>query len=182
MTFGSGFQHKQGLMNLKDITVVIPGPDLSAPIHHHERGWLYPIDFSPQTTGETTMDIKRISETLTEIDGKIRIERGPARRREVATAELLGEATASHYHLPRTEKVDDPETGKKVQVTIFAKDALGKDIVEGQPFDFIDWKGEYNTFYVYLKDEEGLWQPQGAHDAEDAAMSQAVTLAAEGSA
>lgn len=117
------------------------------------------------------MDIKRISDTLTEIDGRVRVERGPTRRREVATKALLGEATASHYHLPR-------KVGGEL---VHAIDALGKPIEEGKPFDFIDWKGERSTFYVYLKDAGGIWQPKGIHDAEDAAMSQAVNLAAEGS-
>ena len=35
------------------------------------------------------MDIKKVSDTITEVDSKVRIEIGHVRRRAVATAELL---------------------------------------------------------------------------------------------
>lgn len=107
------------------------------------------------------MQIKRLSETVTEIDGAIRVERGPVRRSEVATTELLSdEVTAGHYR-------------------VGGVDALGKTIALGKTMDFIDWKGGGGAFYVYQRDAAGRFQPVGTHETEDAAMSQAASLAAE---
>ena len=126
------------------------------------------------------MNFVKISDTITEIEGHVRIEPGPPRKREVATEELLSDkATASHYHPPKVVKVKDlgksfrkpdgsvhvtcnktgalqifgPADGDK-EVTLYARDALGKAIEVGKPIDFIDWKSRRTpVFYVYRHEE-----------------------------
>lgn len=102
------------------------------------------------------MDIKRKSPTLTEIDGRIRVESGPVRRTAEATEEVLA-TLPDHYAV-----------GKP--------DALGKTIALGEPMDFIDWLAPERAFYVYEL-VDGRWQPRGAYATEDAALSAAATLA-----
>lgn len=119
------------------------------------------------------MKIKRVSPELTEIDGAIRVESGPARIEAVATEELLSnDVTASHYYAG-TKMVDGVE---KVGV-----DANGKPIKLGQKMTYIDWRNRRSNiaWYVYAKDETGRFAKVGTHDKEDDAMSQATSLAAE---
>lgn len=128
------------------------------------------------------VDIKKLRDGLTEIDGRVRIEVGPARKRDIATPELLGDATASHYHLPRREKVKDAKTGKLVEKVVHAIDAFGKPIKEGEPFDYIDWKAAHETHYVYRLEADPedkarqSWQPHGAFDTYEKALSAALPL------
>lgn len=86
------------------------------------------------------MKIERKSETIVEIDGVVRLEQGPIRRREIATEEILDNAvTARHYQ-------------------VGLPDALGKPIVIGESFDFIDWKSREKVWYVYsLDSSSGKW-------------------------
>lgn len=118
------------------------------------------------------MDIVRNDDgNLIEIDGKVRVEAGPRRRREIATQELLSDVvTAAHY-----------QVGKP--------DALGKIIALGEPMDFIDWRSPERTFYVYQLEEvtdevDGQpvknmrWLPKGDRPDETSALSFAATLAA----
>lgn len=79
------------------------------------------------------MKIEKISGTITEVEGKVRIEPGPLRKQAIATAELLSdEVTASHYK-------------------VGGRDALGKEIKLGAPMDYIDWRNRERVFYVYLR-------------------------------
>jgi hypothetical protein len=114
------------------------------------------------------MDIKKVSDTITEVDSKVRIEIGHVRRRAVATAELLSDAvTANHYAI-----------GKR--------DAGGKPIELGQPFDYIDWKSAERAYYVYrleaVNSPSGKaravsrWALQGVYPDYETALSQSITL------
>lgn len=118
-----------------------------------------------------TVEVKKVSDTITSVGDNVRIETGPVRKRAVATKELLGDATASHYHLPITEEVDGK---KEVKVAI---DALGKPIEEGKEFDYIDWRNDARAYYVYQKDANGVWQSKGAYDSVEEAMGNALQFA-----
>jgi hypothetical protein len=118
------------------------------------------------------MDIKRSESGMIELNGKVRIERSPPRRQEIATEALLSdEVTASHY-------------------AVGLPDALGKIIALGEPFDFIDFKAEKPVFTVYLltevidevagaKIKNLRFLPKGVRETEEAALSQAIPLAAD---
>ncbi len=119
------------------------------------------------------MDIKRLGDgDVIDIDGKFRIEKGPLRKKAIATKELLDdEVTAAHY------KVGAP-------------DSLGKPIVLGQEMNYIDWKNRRTefTFTVYqLKDVEQVdkdgkktivkrFMPLGNYPDEMAALSYVTGL------
>lgn len=129
------------------------------------------------------MKTVKIGDKITELDGIVRIEPGPRRKREVATKELLSEAaTASHYYEPferpatsgdRSVKVGDEEfvvgagrgTVLKGQTVMqHALDAQGKPIRMDEPFDYIDWRNRRDeVFYIYrLEGEEpGRWRKRG---------------------
>lgn len=152
------------------------------------------------------MDVKRISDTLTEVTGPggtVRIEKGPARFREKATEALLSDdVTAEHYFAGKRKErigVTDPRTrkprvgpdGKPVmrEVEKIGVDAMGKPIKVGETHDFIDWKGTRPPVFTVYRLEDvphrkikgktvPRFMPKGAHADPDAAMSQAVTLAA----
>jgi len=122
---------------------------------------------------------KRSGENLVEVAGRVRVEKGPRRRQEIATAEILDDKiTAGHY-----------QEGKP--------DAAGKTIKLGESMDFIDWRGRKASpcWYVYVlkgidevvmtsgpqagqKLGQARWVPAEtpAFDSEDAALSYAVEL------
>lgn len=104
------------------------------------------------------MNIIKLSDSLSEIDEKVRIESGPVRKKIVATAENLGEegVFASHYQ-------------------IGGVDSMGKVIEEGKEFDYIDWNGDGLAFYVYKKDEAGKWLKVGVKDSYEEALGVAIT-------
>lgn len=87
----------------------------------------------------------------------VRIERGPARKRAIATTELLDDAvTARHYQ-------------------VGAKDALGNPIKIGAHMDYLDWKGDY-VWYVYKLDASGRYQPAGSDPNLEGAIAIARAL------
>jgi hypothetical protein len=116
------------------------------------------------------MDVKKIGDTITEFDGKARIEIGPLRKQAVASKELLSdEVTAAHYK-------------------VGGRDALGKPIELGKPMDYIDWKSQERAYTVYElapvtttvdgKDKTVTrWLPRGSYPTEAEAMSQAIAIA-----
>jgi hypothetical protein len=121
------------------------------------------------------MKIEKLGDNITEIDGKVRVELGHVRRKEIATEELLSnDVTAAHYG-------------------VGLKDSLGNVIALGKPMDFIDWLSPDRHFYVYqlqevtdMVDEKPVknmrWLPVGepaVFDDEAAALSRATTIAAE---
>lgn len=124
---------------------------------------------------------------IIELNGKVRIEPGPARLTDIATAELLGALTAEHYHLP----YPDPETGE----TVYARDADGKPIEEGKEFSYIDWKLTQSAPVHYLYRLEALtpeeceargcdegteiWRELGEYPSEDEAMGAAIEILGE---
>jgi hypothetical protein len=72
----------------------------------------------------------KISETIV-------IESGPAKKKAIATEELLSDAvTAGHYK-------------------VGAKDAMYRPIVLGEEMTYLDWLGEW-VWYVYQEREVGI--------------------------
>jgi hypothetical protein len=115
------------------------------------------------------MDIVEINETLTEINGKVRVEAGPRRVHAVATEELLDDSvTSPHY-----------KAG--------LRDAQGKRIKLNEEFDYLDWMGQ-KVFYVYHLQEQEVtkdqalthkWVEVGVYESQIEAMAIAGALAAE---
>lgn len=125
------------------------------------------------------------------IGDTIRIEPGPARIEAIATAELLGEATADHYYPPRPatpEEIESPAVDTK-DGQVFAKDALGKDIEIGQPMTYLDWMAFKNgnpVYYLYRLEDttpeeretttaEKIWREINAYPTEEEAISAALS-------
>lgn len=125
----------------------------------------------------------QINENLYELDGKVRVERGFARKSGVADdatmAQLVGKYAVGSF------------------------DSYGKVIVKDQPFDYVDWAGGLVTWYVYdtavdetidatRRDANGAliwdhvdangkalrWMPKGSFASMDDALSFARSLAA----
>lgn len=115
------------------------------------------------------MDIQRLSDTLIEIDGRVRCERGP-RLIEVdkATPEILSDdVTARHYHRGGVDKF-----GRTIVIDEFEGDVYGPDVISaitrrpipnsgpllqrgsgalvraGQPFAYLDWAGPH-VWHIY---------------------------------
>lgn len=108
------------------------------------------------------MTVVEINETLTEIDGRVRIESGPKRVVAVATEELLAnDATALHY-------------------AVGNKDAVGKPIVLGEEMTYIDWMGERGWYVYELVEVDGIqqWSYRSYHadKAEATAAAQALLV------
>lgn len=102
-------------------------------------------------------EIERLSDTLIEIGGKVRVEQGPELKTAEATEELLDDkVTASHYHAP-VEKTH-AASGKTVKV--YAKDALGQRIEIGSDMTYLDWLGD-RVWYVYVKQWEEVLDASG---------------------
>ncbi|MET4636147.1 hypothetical protein [Kaistia defluvii] len=106
----------------------------------------------------------RINEDITEIDGKARVERGPAKRTGKATAKLLAnDKTAAHYQLGH-------------------RDAAGEVIEADKTMTYLDWLNP-KGFYVYSRVEptedlpEGSWLEDSFHPEEAAAMTRATQIA-----
>lgn len=103
------------------------------------------------------METIRINEDLVEIGGKVRVERGPARKTAKATEALLADtATATHYQVGQ-------------------RDADGAMIEAGKPMTYIDWLGA-KGWYVYAL-VEGGWVEDSFHDDETAAVVRAAAIA-----
>lgn len=92
-----------------------------------------------------------------QLSNTIRIEKGPVRKFGKATPELLdNKVTASHYF-------------------VGGKDAYGEDIVFGQRFCYLDWKGDW-VWYIY-RWEDGRYRPVDVQPTEDAAREAALEFA-----
>lgn len=111
------------------------------------------------------MNIVKVNDDLTEIDGNVRVERGPAKKAGKATEALLSnDKTAAHYQLG-------------------ARDADGYLIEAGKPMAYLDWLGT-KGFYVYLRTAaptaerpDGTWAEDSFHSEEGPAMARAGELA-----
>ena len=103
------------------------------------------------------MNIVKLNDDLSEIDGKVRVERGPVRKTGKATEALLSDdRTKSHYK-------------------VGALDAAGQPIVLGKSMTYLDWLAD-KGFYVYgLAD--GQWVEDSFHSEETAAFARAAVLA-----
>lgn len=78
---------------------------------------------------------ERLSDTLIDLGGRVRIERGPKLKEAKATEQLLSNTvTAEHYQLG-------------------ARDAKGRVIERDKPMSYLDWIGE-QTWYIYALREE----------------------------
>lgn len=100
---------------------------------------------------------------MIEIGTTIRVENGPARKTAVATKALLDDAvTASHY-------------------AVGERDAMGKEIVLGEPMSYLDYFGEW-VWYVYqLRPDDThadgeRWLPAGVETTKEAALIAAELL------
>lgn len=115
------------------------------------------------------INMNRINENLIELDGKIRIERGPKLKIDIATEELLSdEVTAQHYKAP----VVTEENGEKI--ITYTHDAIGETIELGKEIVYLDWLGEH-TWYIYKQVEVTLeggaistsWAEVGTFDGDE---------------
>lgn len=80
---------------------------------------------------------KPTNESLVQVNDRIRVEWGPARKKAKATEELLSDQkTAPHYK-------------------VGTKDALGKPIKVGEDMDYLDYKADYVWYIYILQLEEG---------------------------
>lgn len=103
------------------------------------------------------MNIVKLNDDLTEIDGKVRVERGPARKLAKATEALLSDdRTRPHYQ-------------------VGALDAAGAVITLGKPMTYLDWLA-VKGFYVYGLTDGG-WVEDSFHDDETVAFARAAELA-----
>ena len=94
---------------------------------------------------------------LIQVNKRVRIESGPARRKAKATAELLSnDNTQDHY-----------QEG--------ARDADFNVIEIGKPMVYLDYFGE-PVWYVYQMDENEVYQEVGVHTEREAAETQARSL------
>lgn len=85
------------------------------------------------------MDVVRISDALIEINGCVRVDRGPLLKTAIASSELFASGVlADHYQIGGLDK-------------------LGAVIVEGQEFSYLDWRGDH-VWHVYAltTEEEDL--------------------------
>lgn len=106
----------------------------------------------------------KISDDLYEVDGRVRLERGPCLCRETATEELLADdRTARHY-------------------VVGGIDRDGNPIVLGKEMSFLDYLKPYG-WYVYLleadptvKDYGKRWKEKAFFQAEPQARAFATTL------
>jgi len=109
------------------------------------------------------MALKVIREGLIELDGRFRAEIGPRRVEAVATPEALSdEVTASHYQEGRF-------------------DAMGKTIVKGKPFTYLDWKNRKinSCWYIYALDDDGVWVERSTLDGDQGAAASVLKTMAE---
>lgn len=105
---------------------------------------------------------------LIQVTPDIRVESGPARKRALATQELLDNSrTAPHYY-EGVRKV-----GKELKRGV---DALGKPIQIGQHMDYLDWHNEY-VWYIYQKNDQGRYIRITNYPTEAAAVLAASKLA-----
>ncbi len=103
------------------------------------------------------MSITYINEDLIDIGGKVRVERGPARKAGKATEALLSDdKTLSHYQIGRL-------------------DAVGNVIEAGKTFTYLDWLGP-KGWYVYVLGD-GAPLEDSFHENEAAAVARGTSLA-----
>lgn len=84
-------------------------------------------------------NIVYLSEALAEIDGKLRIEAGYARKTAVATPDILKDSVTKEHYVEG------------------AFDAVGRVIEMGKDFSYLDYYGPA-VYWVYKLDEDGFWQ------------------------
>ena len=94
------------------------------------------------------MAVVEKNELLIEVDGKVRVERGPPLKTAVATAALLADdVTAPHYHAPRLVRTPNGD------VVISALDAKGQPIKVGEAMTYADWLGAH-VWKLYVERAE----------------------------
>lgn len=97
-----------------------------------------------------------------ELGDHVRIERGPARIKAVATEALLAdENTAPHYHPPKLLKMPNGQVQR-----ITATDAVGKPIELGQEMTYLHHNepSDQRPWYVYRREVESPRQVVADHD------------------
>lgn len=102
--------------------------------------------------------------TLVQVSDRVRVERGPAKKKAKASDKLLSdEVTAKHY-----------KPGKP--------DAEGKPIEPGKEMAYLDWKGEHvwKVYKLIVRPSLGnKYVIESEHATRDAAMEAAQQLAKE---
>jgi len=140
------------------------------------------------------MTTVRLSETLIEIDGTVRVEQCRCTKTGIACPELLDDSvTGSHYqhngHLvgkmvlntrtglmdPSKEALDDLAMPKDAAgETIVYRDALGKPIFYGEEMTYRDWVGEPVWGVYQLTDD--IWVKVAEYETETEATVEAAKL------
>lgn len=111
-------------------------------------------------------NIVKINDRMFEVDGKVRIEQGPALRSAIATKEMLAnDRTAPRYF-------------------VGGYDRDGKVIVEGESFRYLDYLAPHGWYVSKLttrKNEktgetEPFWEDAGYFDAYPQALAHSTTM------
>jgi len=140
------------------------------------------------------MTTERLSETLIEIDGTVRVEQCRCTKTGIASSGLLDDSvTGSHYqhneHLvgkmvfnertglmdPSKEALDDPTMPKDASgATLVYRDAIGKPIFYGEEMTYRDWVGEPVWGVYQLTDD--IWVKVAEYETETEATVEATKL------
>lgn len=97
----------------------------------------------------------QVHENMHQLPGGYVVERGPVRKTAIATKELFDSGVlASHYRLSKKtveEKSFTDDKGvvhaKSREITIpGSPDAMGKPIMEGEEFTYVDWKAPVESW------------------------------------
>jgi hypothetical protein len=111
---------------------------------------------------------------LITVGGKVRIQTGARRLRDVATLELLhNDVTAGHYLPPEERPLLDAAgrpvvdgSGKAKTFMFHYKDSVGKPIVLGQEMDYLDWLNPHG-WYLYEESDVAVVDAAGAQVVEN---------------
>jgi hypothetical protein len=86
------------------------------------------------------------------ISESIVIESGPAKKKAIATEELLSDAVTAGHYKAGMRKITKPD-GSVVEKPYV--DAMNKPIVLGEEMTYLDWLGAW-VWYVYQEREVGI--------------------------
>lgn len=125
--------------------------------------------------------VVKLSDDLYEIGARVRVERGPLMKTAMASEALFnGDANRSAAEVQRAEL----NTTLRGHYQLNAFDKLGKPIVPGREFAFLDWNGEW-VWHVYEFIGEPwtdppnapAWRRRGHYSSKDEATVAAALIA-----
>lgn len=123
--------------------------------------------------------VTKLADDLYEIGSKARVERGPLMKTAMASEALFnGDAQRSAEQVQR----DELGTTLRGHYQLNAFDKLGKPIVPGREFAFLDWNGEW-VWHVYELCVEAwagpdpAWRRRGHYSSKDEATVAAALIA-----